>query len=207
MITVSDSAMCHVTNCTWSCDVGCECQEKFHSMKSNGVKTTDLPSCFSVWNLRAQAFVSACDQKWSCTFSLVGQDAILTTAPEITSEKNAETQGVIAFMALTDFLRYHSSKKSESDYFKVQLGEALRGFQGMATAAEVNLITKSVATMMHPQAHSLKELNDALAAMDVIKDSNHFVRALQNLPPSEAWFTEARSHAQKGLLPCRCLIV
>lgn len=167
-------------------------------MKSNRVLNTDLPWCVSVWNLRAAALIFSCDQKWTSCFVLVGQDAILAAVPAITPNKNAETQSLITFAVLTEFLRYHSSKKSDSDHVKEKLSENLRGFQGTATASDVHRITKSTSVVMFPGAHTLPEVTDALEALDIVKDTNPFVRALQNLSPSEAWFIEARSHAQKG---------
>ena len=170
-------------------------------MKSNGVKMTDLPWCVGVYLLRCSAYLQTCDLKWCSTFTLVSQESILAAAPAISPEKNAATQCSLSTLVLTEFVRHHSSKKSESDFIKEKLGELLRGFQLFCTTSTEmqNIITNS-ATLMHPSAHGFAEVSSSLTALalDMIKDSNSVVRALANLPPSEKLFVEACAYADQG---------
>ena len=162
-------------------------------MKVAAVKTSELPVCLAIYSVKVDVYISAIDVKWHAAFPMMSADILEAAAPSISRDEVCAAQLSMSMGVLTDFVRHHSQKKTEESVFKEKLVEVLRGFKSSCISQDVEMVCNRVMIMLHPKQYAPGEIATALQDLQNAAATNSFVKALVNLPPSEAWFVTART--------------
>ena len=100
-------------------------QDKFHSMKSDGVKLCHIPTCLSVVGLDAEINVMLHDLKWLDACKLVHSEEIVQRVPSVAPPAESQIQLHLSMEVLTYKLRHIAGPKAELDAVKSSLEESM----------------------------------------------------------------------------------